>query len=200
LEREQLLDALTKGKPLAREYEKLRGNLESAESPIFLSGTMLTIGFMIFWLVLYAKYTNGTFFDVWGHFVNNPGELAFLLFFSVVPVILIAIIPVINLLGTGFVFIIGKCFFLGKQKKYRKEVSVALEKFTQQTQLSKSHCNTTIINKFIEYLETYQADNLKECAMLYNKEEQDKKVLAEIEKLKEEMSAVGDEVYRLRDR
>ena len=133
-------------------------------------------------------------------FITNTGQWPMLIGINVIIALILLFFPIIKQVTKIYVYFIGKCFLLNKQKRLKKEMSHKLDQFIHSTQLPQLFCETKIIDKFMEYLDTYQADSLKECVKLYKEEERHDKILEGIGNLKKEMSAVGEKVSDVSDR
>lgn len=199
MEREQALDALYRGNPIARDYEKYRDKYNSARLPYFLTAGIIVISLMTMFLFFVLKTGNGnfTFFELFLSLIKNPGELVIPLTLCGIAVFILAIIPGVNLIFKGLAYLVGKLLFSNKQKIYRKKMTDASVKFTEHTELSRAYCNTTLITKYIGYLNSYQADNLKECAKVYKREEHDRKVLEQMEELRRDREELRSEISSL---
>jgi hypothetical protein len=191
---EHLKDALLKGTPIAKEYEKISKKYESAKTPFFIGGILLTIILSVLFVNHVINLYNQPI-SIIGYFLEAPRYIIVGILISCAVVSMISfVVPIVSYISLGFVLLVGKCLFFKKQKRLKKEVDMKIEQFVQVTKLPNQYCNTHILSKFTYYLDTLQADNLKDCINIYNEEERHEKLLKEIKELKEEVASVGDSV------
>lgn len=174
MEKIELKEALLKGEPLAQKFEKLSRKYDSAHKPELLSLIILSI-----LMYLTESELGITTIIMYALFIR-------LLMFS----------PILSFFYLLYVKLIGKVFFLKRQKRFLREMNNTLDNFVSSTQLPGTYCNTEIINNFNYSLDHFLADNLKECATLYFDEIKHREVLEEINEmhhdLKEEIQDLND--------
>ncbi|MGH1256698.1 MULTISPECIES: hypothetical protein [Bacillus] len=201
MKKEQLREVLTKGKQLAGEYEELNRQYNRVKRPILLSGALLVIILIMLEIIVVSiKKIMPMTLILKDLFITNPGQWPMLIGINVIIVLILLFFPIIRQVTNMYVYFIGKCFLINKQKGLKKEISHTLDQFIHSTQLPQLFCETKIIDKFIGYLDIYQADSLKECVKLYKEEERHEQILEGIGDLKKEISAVGDKVSDVSER
>lgn len=73
-------------------------------------------------------------------------------------------------------------------KKLKKHAEHFLESNLERVEIPKVFCNTNALNRFTHYLDNFLAENLKECANLYHREQENEKILQGVQTLRNEIS------------
>jgi hypothetical protein len=193
MERNQLRETLEKGKPLASQYDQFKKSINTNSTLSFILGGIIVvlIATAVFWIWRYgfAVFTTMLIKDFSGFLMSS-------LFVAVFLGVLL-IIPIINFIPMGIAAIIGSIFFARHIEKLETAANQTLEEFLQTTNFPETYCKAEMINKFIEYMDTYRADTLKECANLYYQETQQKEILEQVNKVQKSVDSVGNEIENL---
>jgi hypothetical protein len=183
LDKKELFSAIQKGLPIAKQVQGLKQRYEQAKNPVLPS--ILVMASLLFW---FQSSTTTKY--------EGISELLIQIIVAITVASALYYIPLVNLVYLFIQPILGMVLFTKKMKVIEAEIKTKTEKFNKLTTLPIIYCDTSILNKFLYYLESRMADNLKECTICYDNDMKHNQVLSEISSLEGEISNVANEVHR----
>jgi len=176
LNREQSLSSLYKALPIAEDIEGTRASLDINQFFTYIISLLVQAIFLL--IVVFILFVlNGGKGSITDNFLQNyliSLGLSFIL--SKIPILRIPSRLLSNYIGR----------YTGQSELIQKIIDFE-RSFVKDSGLPLDLCNSKLLQKFIDYINTYKADNLKECHIVYERELQHQESLEKYQKLEREI-------------